>query len=130
MATLLNTVVREDYLERPYVRPAIGIAVVLETERAMSGNRKKGWSQRDIESSFWIFFEDLVRDGDLASFFKHAGITIEADCEWDNFKRRFTSRGRLDLDLFLDTVVSWPPIAARVAELKAEKLCRDQRSGP
>ncbi len=61
-------------------------------------------------------FEDDDRE---ESFFVHAGLP--SDCDWPTFERHYRTRGRIDFDRFLDDYIAFPPIAERIAELRAKR---------
>ena len=61
------------------------------------------------------WYDDHAEDEDGA-FFKHAGLPV--DCSWEAFRRHYTKRKRIDFDRAGDDLASFPPIAARIKELK------------
>ena len=57
--------------------------------------------------------EDEEDDG---AFFKHIGLP--RDCSWEAFRRHYTTRKRIDHARHANDLLSFPPIAARLKELK------------
>ena len=49
-------------------------------------------------------------------FFPHIGLP--RDCSWEAFRRHYTTRKRIDYVRHADDLLSFPPIAARLKELK------------
>ncbi len=49
-------------------------------------------------------------------FFPHIGLP--RDCSWEAFRRHYTTRKRIDFDRAGDDLASFPPVAARLKELK------------
>ncbi len=49
-------------------------------------------------------------------FFPHIGLP--RDCSWEAFRRHYTTRKRIDHARAADDLFSFPPIAARLKELK------------
>ncbi len=49
-------------------------------------------------------------------FFLHIGLP--RDCSWEAFRRHYTTRKRIDLARAADDFFSFPPIVARIKELK------------
>ena len=62
-------------------------------------------------------FEDDDRE---ESFFVHAGLP--SDCDWPTFEKHYRTRGRIDFERFVGDYATFPPIAERIAELRAERL--------
>jgi hypothetical protein len=54
------------------------------------------------------------------SFFVHAGLP--SDCDWPTFEKHYRTRGRIDFDRFVGDYATFPPIAERIEELRAERL--------
>ncbi len=55
-------------------------------------------------------------DDEEGEFFAHVGLP--RDCSWEAFRRHYTIRKRIDFDRAGDDFASFPPIAARIKELK------------
>ncbi len=55
-------------------------------------------------------------DDEEGEFFAHVGL--HRDCSWEAFRRHYTTRKRIDHALHADDLMSFPPIAARIKELK------------
>ena len=61
------------------------------------------------------WYDSHAEDEDGA-FFKHIGLP--QDCSWEAFRRHYTTRKRIDHARHADDLLSFPPIAARLKELK------------
>ncbi len=59
--------------------------------------------------------DSYSEDGE-GEFFLHIGLP--RDCPWEAFRRHYTTRKRIDFDRAGDDFLSFPPIAARLKELK------------
>ena len=65
----------------------------------------RNWYESDIE-------------GEDREFFVHVGLP--QNCSWATFKRHYTTRGRIDTARHAADLRSFPPIVARLKELKEE----------
>ena len=61
------------------------------------------------------WYDDYAEDGE-GEVFLHIGLP--RDCSWEAFRRHYTTRKRFDFDRAGDDFLSFPPIAARLKELK------------
>ncbi len=61
------------------------------------------------------WYDDHSEEGE-GEFFEHIGLP--QDCSWDDFRRHYTTRKRIDHARHGDDLESFPPIAARIKELK------------
>ncbi len=61
------------------------------------------------------WYDDYTEDGE-GEVFLHIGLP--RDCSWEAFRRHYTTRKRIDFDRAGDDFASFPPIAARIKELK------------
>ncbi len=61
------------------------------------------------------WYDDHSEEGE-GEFFLHIGLP--QDCSWDAFRHHYTTRKRIDYARHGDDLDSFPPIAARVKELK------------
>ena len=61
------------------------------------------------------WYDDHAEDGER-EFFIHIGLP--RDCSWEAFRRHYTTRKRIDYVRHADDLLSFPPIAARLKELK------------
>ena len=61
------------------------------------------------------WYDDYAEDGE-GEVFLHIGLP--RDCSWEAFRRHYTTRKRIDFDRAGDDFLSFPPIAARLKELK------------
>ena len=72
---------------------------------------------------------DDFEDDDLGeSFFIHVGLPN--DCDWPTFEKHYRTRGRIDFDRFLGDFATFPPIAERIEELRAERLLSPATDAP
>lgn len=75
-------------------------------------------------------FDDLVLDNSetgIVPFFRHIGVRTpdRADMWWPAFMEHYRQRRKIDIDRFCRDLATFPPIVARVAEIRAEL-----KSGP
>ena len=64
-------------------------------------------------------YDDEAEEGD-GSFFLHVGLP--GDATWEQFRAHYAvGEGDVDADRACQDLATYPPIAARVAELKAEQ---------
>ncbi len=61
------------------------------------------------------WYEDYAEDGE-GEVFLHIGLP--RDCSWEAFRRHYTTRKRFDFDRAGDDLASFPPITAKIKELK------------
>ena len=61
------------------------------------------------------WYDDHAEGGE-GEFFSHIGLP--RDCSWEAFRRRYTTRKRIDHARHAGDLESFPPIAARLEELK------------
>ena len=61
------------------------------------------------------WYDDYAEDGE-GEVFLHIGLP--RDCSWEAFRRHYTTRKRIDHARAADDLASFPPIAARIKELK------------
>ncbi len=61
------------------------------------------------------WYDSHSEDGD-GEFFLHIGLPL--DCSWEAFRRHYTTRKRIDHARAADDFFSFPPIVARLKELK------------
>ncbi len=59
---------------------------------------------------------DSHREDEEGEFFLHIGLPH--DCDWETYRRHYTTRKRIDNAREDADLMSFPPIAARVKELK------------
>jgi len=62
------------------------------------------------------WYDDHSSEEDEGEFFLHIGLP--RDCSWEAFRRHYTTRKRIDHARHADDLLSFPPIAARLKELK------------
>ena len=85
---------------------------ITDTAAEMARQGEIGPSQVNILRNW---YEDHAEDEDGA-FFKHVGLP--RDCTWDDFRRHYTTRRRIDNARHAEDLLSFPPIAERIKELK------------
>ena len=61
------------------------------------------------------WYDDSSEEGE-GEIFAHIGLP--RDCSWGAFRRHYTTRKRIDFDRAGGDLLSFPPIAARLKELK------------
>ncbi len=61
------------------------------------------------------WYDDYAEDGE-GEIFLH--INLPRDCSWEAFRRHYTTRKRIDHARAAGDLLSFPPIAARLKELK------------
>ena len=61
------------------------------------------------------WYDDYAEGGE-GEFFLHIGLP--RDCSWEAFRRHYTTRKRIAFDRAGDDLLSFPPIVARLKELK------------
>jgi len=61
------------------------------------------------------WYDDYAEDGE-GEIFLHIGLP--RDCSWEAFRRHYKTRKRIDHARASDDLASFPPIAARIKELK------------
>ncbi len=61
------------------------------------------------------WYDDYAEDGE-GEVFLHIGLP--RDCSWEAFRRHYTTRKRIDHARAADDLLSFPPVAARLKELK------------
>ena len=61
------------------------------------------------------WYDDYAEDGE-GEVFLHIGLP--RDCSWEAFRRHYTTRKRIDHARAAGDLLSFPPIAARLKELK------------
>ncbi len=63
------------------------------------------------------WYDDYTEDGE-GEVFLHIGLP--RDCSWKAFRRHYTTRKRIDHARAADDLMSFPPIVARLKELKEQ----------
>ncbi len=61
------------------------------------------------------WYDSYSEDGE-GEIFLHIGLP--RDCSWEAFRRHYTTRKRIDHTRAADDLMSFPPIVARIKELK------------
>ncbi len=99
----------------------IGDQKVIPLIEAITDAAKEAAREGEIGPSsvalLWNWYDDHAEDEDGA-FFKHAGLPV--DCSWEAFRRHYTKRKRINHARAADDFFSFPPIVARLKELKEQ----------
>ncbi len=88
------------------------IEVIIDAAKEMAREGEIGPSSVAILRNW---YDDHAEDSE-GEFFLHIGLP--RDCSWDTYRRHYTTRKRIDFDRAGDDLASFPPIAARIKELK------------
>ena len=75
-------------------------------------------SIEEAEKMLLGLYEDAADDGD-GSFFEHIGLP--PDATWGQFRQHYDDRGGSTPERVGRDLETYPPIAQRIAELKAER---------
>ncbi|MCB5200248.1 hypothetical protein SAMN05428995_101925 [Loktanella sp. DSM 29012] len=78
--------------------------------------------QKDVILSFLIDFADHDEEGDLLSYLDHIGFDLRVIRHVKELPAAFVAKyrlktGKYDVDRAANDLATWPPIAARIAEL-------------
>jgi hypothetical protein len=91
-------------------------------------------ARAEAEDRLLAWFDDLVSgpgDDGIIGFATHIGIHLSTDDEgrswWPLFLARYTVGTSIDEERFANDLAAFPPIARRVAELRAERAKGKQR---
>jgi hypothetical protein len=102
-----------------------GFHIISERERAMK--RPKS-ARAEAEDRLFDWFENLVSapgDDGIIGFATHIGIHLSTDDQgrswWPLFLARYTVGKSIDEERFAYDLATFPPIACRIAELRAER---------
>ncbi len=68
------------------------------------------------------WYDSYSEDGE-GEIFLHIGLP--RDCSWEAFRRHYTTRKRIDHARAAGDLLSFPPMVARLKELKAQRLTLD-----
>ena len=82
------------------------------------GTTKPEISIEEAEDMLLGLYEDEVENGD-GSFFEHIGLL--PDSTWEQFRDHYANRGGPSSERVGNDLATYPPIARRIAELKAER---------
>ncbi len=88
------------------------IEVIIDAAKKMAREGEIGPSSVAILRNW---YDDHAEDSE-GEYFLHIGLP--RDCSWDTYRRHYTTRKRIDFDRVGDDLASFPPIAARIKELK------------
>jgi hypothetical protein len=86
-------------------------------------------SDRDIILAWFLGFQE-EGDEELARYILHCGIDIDAAPEIDDAIALHYQLpdGTYDIDRAANDLATWPPVAARIAELQAERAATNTDS--
>ena len=82
-------------------------------------------SIEEAEDMLLGLYEDEAENGD-GSFFEHIGLP--SDATWEQFCRHYADCGGPSSERVGNDLATYPPIAQRIAELKAERNGKDSRA--
>ncbi len=88
------------------------IEVIIDAAKEMAREGEIGPSSVAVLRNW---YDSYSEDGE-GEFFLHIGLP--RDCSWEAFRRHYTMRKRIDNARAADDLMSFPPIAARLKELK------------
>ncbi len=97
----------------------IAFSRVIPLIEAITDGAKELVQEGEIGPSSVAFLRNWYDDhaeGGEGEVFLHIGLP--RDCSWEAFRRHYTTRKRFDFDRADDDLASFPPIAARIKELK------------
>ncbi len=108
----IKETVREALAETAFSRVIPLIEAITDATKEMAQEGEIGPSRVAILRNW---YDDYAEDGE-GEVFLHIGLP--RDCSWEAFRRHYTTRKRIDFDRGGDDLASFPPIAARIKELK------------
>ena len=65
-----------------------------------------------------LLLESYLDVADDGAFFTHIGLP--PDASWGDFRRHYNNDGKPDNDRHANDLLSYPPIAARIEELRSK----------
>ena len=77
---------------------------------------KEGVAEGEIGPSSVAVLRGWFNDVDGGGFFEHVGLS--KNCSWENFRKHYTTRGRIDHERHASDLMTFSPIAQRIAELR------------
>ncbi len=108
----IKETVREALKETAFQKAIPLIEAITDATKEMAQEGEIGPSSVAV-LRYW--YDDYAEDGE-GEVFLHIGLP--RDCSWEAFRRHYTTRKRIDFDRAGDDLLSFPPIAARLKELK------------
>ncbi len=108
----IKETVRQAFAETAFSRVIPLIEDLTDVVKKMAQEGEIGPSSVAILRNW---YDDHAEDSE-GEFFLHIGLP--RDCSWDTYRRHYTTRKRIDFDRAGDDLASFPPIAARIKELK------------
>ncbi len=108
----IKETVREAFTETACQKVIPLIEAITDAAKEMAQEGEIGPSSVAVLRNW---YDDYAEDGE-GKIFLHIGLP--RDCSWEAFRRHYTTRKRFDFDRAGDDLASFPPIAARIKELK------------
>ncbi len=108
----IKETVREAFTETAFQKVIPLIEAITDAAKESAQEGEIGPSSVAV-LRYW--YDDYAEDGE-GEIFLHIGLP--RDCSWEAFRRHYTTRKRIDFDRAGDDLASFPPIAARLKELK------------
>ncbi len=108
----IKETVRQAFAETAFSRVIPLIEDLTDVVKKMAQEGEIGPSSVAILRNW---YDDYTEDGE-GEVFLHIGLP--RDCSWEAFRRHYTTRKRIDHARAADDFMSFPPIAARLKELK------------
>ncbi len=108
----IKETVREALAETAFQKVIPLIEAITDAAKEMAQEGEIGPSSVAILRNWY----DDYAEGGEGEVFLHIGLP--RDCSWEAFRRHYTTRKRFDFDRASDDLASFPPIAARIKELK------------
>ncbi len=108
----IKETVREALAETAFQKVIPLIEAITDAAKKMAREGEIGPSSVAVLRNW---HDDYTEDGE-GEVFLHIGLP--RDCSWEAFRRHYTTRKRIDFDRAGDDLASFPPVAARLKELK------------
>ncbi len=104
--------VREALAETAFQKVIPLIEAITDATKEMAQEGEIGPSSVAILRNW---YDDYAEDGE-GEIFLHIGLP--RNCSWEAFRHHYTTRKRIDFDRAAADLASFPPVAARIKELK------------
>ncbi len=108
----IQEIVRQELTETAFQRAVPLLEYIADVVKEMAREGEIGPSSVAVLRNW---YDDYAEDGE-GKIFRHIGLP--RDCSWEAFRRHYTTRKRIDHARAADDLMSFPPIAARLKELK------------
>ncbi len=108
----IQEIVRQELTETAFQRAVPLLEYIADVVKEMA---REGEIVPSSVAVLRNWYDDYAEDGE-GKIFLHIGLP--RDCSWEAFRRHYTTRKRFDFDRASDDLASFPPIAARIKELK------------